>query len=29
MDVFIVRTHQPGLADRFEIAGLIPDDMIM
>ena len=27
MDVFIVRTHQPGLADRVEIAGPIPDDM--
>src|SRR5260370_20144290 len=27
MDVFIVRTHQPGFAHRFEIAGSISDDM--
>jgi hypothetical protein len=27
MNVFIVRTHQPGLADRFEIAGPVSDDM--
>ena len=27
MNVFIVRTHQPGLAHRFEIPGSVSDDM--
>ena len=27
MDVFIVRAHQPGFTDSFEIAGPVADDM--